>query len=55
MGRVPVQEDPRVEFRILGPLEVVAEGRLLALETPKLRALLAIMLLHPNEPNRATN
>jgi predicted ATPase/DNA-binding SARP family transcriptional activator len=39
-----------VEFRILGPLEVLAGGRVVALETPKPRALLAILLLHANEP-----
>jgi predicted ATPase/DNA-binding SARP family transcriptional activator len=39
-----------VEFRLLGPLEVVAEGRLVALDAPKPRALLAILLLRANEP-----
>jgi DNA-binding SARP family transcriptional activator len=38
-----------VEFRILGPLEVVEEGHSLPLAAGKQRALLAILLLHPNE------
>jgi len=38
-----------VEFRILGPLEVVAEGRPLALGGPTQRALLAILLTRANE------
>jgi DNA-binding SARP family transcriptional activator len=38
-----------VEFRILGPLEVWSEGRQLGLGGPKLRALLAVLLLHANE------
>ena len=39
-----------MDFRILGPLEAVAEGRVVALDAPKQRALLAILLLHANEP-----
>jgi DNA-binding SARP family transcriptional activator len=39
-----------VEFRLLGPLEVVAGGRVVALDAPKPRALLAILLLRANEP-----
>ena len=35
---------------MLGALEVVAEGRPVALEAAKPRALLAILLLHANEP-----
>jgi DNA-binding SARP family transcriptional activator len=38
-----------VEFRILGPLEVVEHDQLLALGGPKQRALLAILLLHRGE------
>jgi DNA-binding SARP family transcriptional activator len=37
-----------VEFRILGPLEIV-NGPGLPLDAPKLRALLGVLLLHPNE------
>lgn len=37
-----------MEFRILGPLEVVDRERLLALGGPKQRALLALLLLHAN-------
>jgi DNA-binding SARP family transcriptional activator len=38
-----------MEFRILGPLEVWDEGGELSLRGPALRALLAVLLLHPNE------
>jgi DNA-binding SARP family transcriptional activator len=38
-----------MEFRILGPLEVVAEGRVLDLGRGRQRALLAILLLRPNQ------
>jgi DNA-binding SARP family transcriptional activator len=39
----------RMEFRILGPVEVLAEGRRLALPGSKQRALLALLLLHRGE------
>jgi YVTN family beta-propeller protein len=38
-----------MEFRILGPLAVCSEGRELSLGGAKQRALLAVLLLHPNE------
>ena len=38
-----------MEFRILGPLEVRSDGRMLALGGAKQRALLAILLLNANE------
>ncbi len=38
-----------LEFRILGPVEVLADGRPLPLGGAKQRALLAILLLHANE------
>ena len=38
-----------MEFRILGPLEVWDEGAEVSLGGPKPRALLAVLLLHPNE------
>ena len=38
-----------MEFRILGPLEAVAEGDAVSLGAAKPRALLAILLLHANE------
>jgi DNA-binding SARP family transcriptional activator len=38
-----------VEFRILGPLEVVEEGRPLTLGGPRQRALLAMLLTRANE------
>jgi DNA-binding SARP family transcriptional activator/streptogramin lyase len=38
-----------VEFRILGPLELIGGADGAAVEAPKLRALLGVLLLHPNE------
>jgi DNA-binding SARP family transcriptional activator/tetratricopeptide (TPR) repeat protein len=38
-----------MDFRILGPLEVLDEGRLVALGGSKQRALLGVLLLHANE------
>jgi len=38
-----------VEFRILGPLELSAEGRVLPLGSQKQRALLGLLLVHANE------
>jgi len=37
-----------MEFRILGPLQVLDEGRELPLGGAKQRALLALLLLDPN-------
>ena len=34
-----------IDYRILGPLEVSADGRVIEVGGPKLRALLAILLL----------
>ena len=39
-----------MEFRILGPLEVHGESGAVALGAIKPRAVLAVLLLHPNEP-----
>jgi class 3 adenylate cyclase len=38
-----------VEFRVLGPFEVLVEGRVLELTRPKQRSLLALLLLHAGE------
>ena len=38
-----------IEFRILGAFEAVREGRRLEIGTGRRRALLAVLLLHPNE------
>jgi len=46
---LPSPPETTVEFRILGPLEVVEEGRRLTLGGPRQRALLAILLTHANE------
>src|SRR4051794_38454028 len=39
----------RMEFRILGPLEVLANDRALSLGGAKPRGILAVLLLHANE------
>src|SRR3954454_16797034 len=39
-----------IEVRVLGPLELRVDGDLLPLGSPKQRALLALLLLHANEP-----
>ena len=39
-----------MEFRILGPLEVVEDGRAVPVQRRLARALLAYLLLHANEP-----
>ena len=39
-----------IDYRILGPLEVSADGRLIQVGGPKMRALLVILLLRANEP-----
>jgi DNA-binding SARP family transcriptional activator len=44
-----VVEGDALEFRILGPLEVVADGQPLALGGQRQRALLALLLLRANE------
>src|SRR5262249_21394172 len=41
----PGKEGRLMEFRLLGPLEVLHEGRAIALGGPKRRALLALLLL----------
>jgi WD40 repeat protein/DNA-binding SARP family transcriptional activator len=38
----------RIDFRILGPLEVAVDGEVMRLGGPKQRAVLAILLLHAN-------
>ena len=48
-GRFDSPVDRIMEFRLLGPLEVVEHDRLLALGGVKQRSLLAILLLHANE------
>jgi DNA-binding SARP family transcriptional activator len=47
--RVSVREAMPMRFQILGPLQVEDDGRELPLGGPKPRALLAVLLLHPNE------
>lgn len=42
-----------MEFRILGPLEVVEDGRGVLIASARQRALLALLVLHANEPMTA--
>src|SRR5262249_3451210 len=44
-----LQHEASMEFRILGPVEVVEGGRAVPLGPSKQRALLALLLLHVNE------
>ena len=37
-----------MEFRILGPLEVIEDGQSVDLGSPQQRALLALLLIHAN-------
>jgi DNA-binding SARP family transcriptional activator len=39
-----------IDYRILGPLEVTADGQVIEVGGPRLRALLVILLLRANEP-----
>ena len=39
-----------MKFLVLGPLEVIVDGRAVPLGGPKQRALLAMLVLHANEP-----
>jgi hypothetical protein len=38
-----------VEFRVLGPLEIVAAGEPINVDAPKQRAILAMLIIHANE------
>src|SRR5919199_6750775 len=46
---MPETVSDRLEFRILGPVEVARNGERLELGGEKQRALLALLLLHPKE------
>jgi len=39
----------QMEFRVLGPLEIMADGKPVEVDAPKQRALLAVLLIHANE------
>src|SRR5262245_27600827 len=43
------QDAQRLEFRLLGPLEVSRNGEIIRLGGERQRALLALLLLHANE------
>ncbi len=43
------EEEWRVEFRILGPLEIVSGGEPVRIRAAKQRAVLAVLLLHAND------
>jgi len=38
-----------LEFRVLGPVEVVLDGEVMRIGSPTQRTLLALLLMHPNE------
>src|ERR671917_406441 len=40
----------RVEFKLLGPLEVEIDGRVVAISGQRQRSLLGLLLLHANKP-----
>jgi DNA-binding SARP family transcriptional activator len=39
-----------MEIRVLGPLEVVEDGRTIAIASERQRALLALLVLHAGHP-----
>jgi DNA-binding SARP family transcriptional activator len=49
VGSGGARSEESMEFHVLGPLEIVRQGRTLELGTGKQRALLAVLLLHRNE------
>ncbi|MGH2667724.1 MAG: BTAD domain-containing putative transcriptional regulator, partial [bacterium] len=49
MSSAEDREEPVLEFRILGPVEVYANGRRIAVGGGKQHALLAMLLMTPNE------
>jgi DNA-binding SARP family transcriptional activator len=49
-GLVSAMADKRLEFGLLGPLEMSVDGALVPLGTPKQRAVLAMLLINRNSP-----
>ena len=49
VARGPIARERTIEFKLLGPLEVVADGEPVSLGPPQQRALLALLLLNANE------
>jgi len=49
-GLVSAMADKRLELGLLGPLEMSVDGALVALGTPKQRAVLAMLLMNRNSP-----
>ena len=49
-GLVSAMVDKRLEFGLLGPLEMSVDGALVPLGTPKQRAVLAMLLINRNSP-----
>ena len=43
-----------MEFRVLGPLEVTADGQSLRLAGARTRAVLALLIVHPTRSFRRT-
>ncbi len=49
-AREPASEPPVIEFRVLGPIEVVRDGNPVALGGPRQRVLLALLLVEAPRP-----
>src|SRR5437870_657701 len=49
LERTGTCQDLRVEMRVLGPLEVVIDGRPVELPSAKARLVLAALVVHANE------
>src|SRR4051812_3988551 len=49
-GRNPAQVGRQIDFGILGSLTVTVDGAPVRLSGAKLRTVLAVLLLHPDEP-----
>ncbi len=49
MARAPIARERKIEVKLLGPLEVLAEGAPVSLGPPQQRVLLAVLLLNPNQ------
>lgn len=49
-GLVSAMADRRLEYGLLGPLEMTVDGELMPLGTPKQRAVLAVLAMNRNSP-----
>ena len=49
MSPPPERYNIRVEYRVLGPLELSDEDGVISLDAPKQRTLIGVLLLHANQ------